>query len=121
MLVCIYFWRACIRIAVLAHEFSLQYLWLYSNKERPRKCNVPENIGWCFEEPKRPPSVFFLYSSEAMERHGRQLTREELIQIQQDRKNMDSTSKAAIIQRAEELKLDYERKRQDFQTHGRCR
>ena len=74
---------------------------------------------WSSDEPRRPPAAFFMYTQEAIAAHGRQLEREELLDLQRGWKDMAPEQKAAFEERAQQARRIYEKQKHEFQKHGR--
>ena len=65
-----------------------------------------DRTAWCHDEPKCPPSAFFLYANSEKTKLGRPPTREELLSIQRGWQQLDADSKQAFAQEADQLQVE---------------
>ena len=74
---------------------------------------------WCFEEPKRPPAAFFIFANKAKAAYERELSRDELLDVQRQWKDLPANEKAVFVQHADELKLAYQQNLIEFNKKGK--
>ena len=76
---------------------------------------------WVMQEPKIPPSAYFLYAAEEKQRMPKTLCKTSAREIQNGWSKMDSDTKAEFETRASQLRMQYQVQLREYKQCGRFR